>query len=95
MNKVEIPIGDKYKLVAEFCGGSEFPGISIGVYNSNDVWYQDLVVVEQHFTEIDPQTWLPIYGNHPKFNVFVYGNENMDDFTSKHVIRMVNEDEDR
>ncbi len=49
MERLEIPLNDGDRLVAEVNPNKPFREIFIGIVNQNDVWVQDLAVVGQDY----------------------------------------------
>ena len=70
---IDLPNGDK--LVAEDCTFTNGGQIAIGVVH-NDIWIQDLAVVETKTT--DEGEYIE-----NKFNVYVYGDEFDENYTDK------------
>ena len=78
MYKISIVLEDGKKLVADVCPEDSYKEIFIGVEH-NDGTYQDLAVVREQY-KYDGAKITPLHGN---YSVFVWGNENTDDYTNR------------
>ena len=89
-NRIEIELGNGYKLVAEQNTGDYDKEVFVGIVAPFGGWHQDLVCVRPTYKyDNDIPVWNP-----EQFDVLVWGDVNNDDFTENHIIDMYHEPED-
>ena len=90
MNKIEIPLDNGYKLVAERNTDSEFnKEVYVGLENPSGVYCQDLCIIRPTYT---------FEGEHvifssDKFQMLIYGNADNEDYTEDIVVPLCKDDE--
>ena len=92
-NRIEISIGNGMKIVAEQNLDSTFDReIYIGIENSKGTWIQDLAIVRQDY-KYDDNAEPELKWIDDKFEVLVYGNPNIEDWTNSFQIGLWKEEE--
>ena len=89
--RIVIPIGNGRKIVAEKNGGEWDRELYIGVEDESGCWIQDLAIVRNcyHFDEnSDSPVW-----EDDRFEVMVYADKNLSDYTDSFNIGLVQEAE--
>ena len=76
-NKIEIPLGNGCKLVAERNVADYDREMFIGIVDENDSWLQDLAIVRSAYQNGD---YGPIWDDN-KFEVMVYAEPKSEDYT--------------
>ena len=90
MSKIEIPLGDDIRLIAETNTADGYKEIVVG-HKKGDVYWQDLAVIGEayHYDDIHDGPVL----DHGKYIVRVYSDEGIDDYTDKFTIEQYKEEE--
>ena len=76
-NRIVIPLGNGYRLIAERNVGDYGREIYIGIADENDRWLQDLALVRNAYT-YDGNT---VVWDDRKFEVAVWSNPESEDYT--------------
>jgi hypothetical protein len=79
MNRIEVPLPNGNRIVAELMEGSD--QIAIGIADANDNYLQDLVVVEPA-----PNECSNISVKSDSYNIYVYADENDECYTDKFTV---------
>jgi len=95
-NKIVIPLDHGYKLVAEGCSDPAY-GRELYVYLTHEsgVIVQDIAIIRNKFefqedsTKLSRLNWID-----GKYEVFVYGDENSEDYTHEFCINRYEYEED-
>jgi hypothetical protein len=81
--RIEIPLQNGYKLVAEQNTDPNFSHeLFVGITDGNGVWWQDLVIVRPAYAVRD-NPFHPVEVNEDKFDVMVYSDAYNEDYTDK------------
>lgn len=83
MNKIEIPLDNGYKLVAEQNTDSEFnKEIYIGIETPSGVFFQDICTIRPTYSFLGEH----VVFDSDKFEMLIYGDAENDDFTQQVIV---------
>lgn len=89
MDKIVVPLSNGYRLVAERNTGEFDKEIYIGIETSNGSYYQDLVIVRPTYKLNNEE----VLFDSDKFEMLVFGDETIDDYTKKFTVGLCNNGE--
>ena len=89
MGRFTIPLSNGYKLVSEQNTGEFDKELYVGIEDPNGAYVQDLVVVRPTYKFEEDN----VKFDADKFEVLLWGNADMEDFTDKFVIPLHQDDD--
>ena len=89
MKRIEIPLSNGYRLVAEANPDTSYKEIFIGLLDEKGLWHQDLAIVGQAYMFDRDYNVLP----KDQLSVKVYADSNNEDFTEEFIIERFEEGE--
>lgn len=90
MEKIIIPLDNGYKLVTERNGGSYDKEIYVGIESPNGAYIQDLTTVRPSYRTNGND----VIFNSDQFEVLVYSDNTIDDYTHKFDINLTKDEEE-
>lgn len=90
MNKIIIPLDNGYKLVAEQNTDSQFnKELFVGIETDTGAYIQDLAVIRPTYS-FEGES---VKFNSDNFELLIFGDEKVDDYTDKFVVPLLEENE--
>ena len=88
MDKFSIPLSNGYKLIAERNTGEFDKEMYVGIETPNGTYLQDLAIIRPTYTFKEDD----VVFDADRFEVLVFGDHTVDDFTNKFVIELAKDE---
>ena len=89
MDRFIIPLSNGYNIVSERNSGEFNKELYVGIEDENGAYIQDLVIVRPTYKFKSDN----IVFDSDKFEILVFGDENIEDYTNKFVVPLREENE--